>query len=268
MVSFGIGSFGRFVICLPCFLHSAWPSCSLQPFYTLDNWQFAELIVHVAHYFRVTPQFAQNTTSFCRIGNGSCHAWAMWNFKGQIFCCLFQISFCPWLLCFPGQVCDAILSNKSTGAGAWALDMTNAGGWPNRHGWNWGSYDVALHNGHATARTPCDMSMCISTAQPRTKSAPNSWAAAFFPVYFRIKLVTLPLPCAFRLRKPRTKRVAQAHEMLLVTCPGAFPLRKLAQNIRRMPTFDSMPNMFVDKSQHSFVGKPEPARSDVVVRNI
>ena len=77
--------FGRFVICLPRFLHSAWPSCSLQPFYILDNWQFAELIVHVAHYFRVTPQFAQNTTSFCRIGNGSCHAWAMWNFKARFF---------------------------------------------------------------------------------------------------------------------------------------------------------------------------------------
>ena len=57
------------------------------------------------------------------------------------------------------------------------------------------------------------------------------------------------------IAQARTKRVAQSHEMLFVTCPGAFALRRLAQNIRRMPTFDSMPNMFMDKSQHSFGGK-------------
>ena len=44
--------FGCFVICLQCLLlHSAWPSCSLQPQLAI-NWQFEELIVHVTHYFK------------------------------------------------------------------------------------------------------------------------------------------------------------------------------------------------------------------------
>ena len=37
------GLFGCFVICLECLLNSAWPSFSLQQFYTIDKWQFEEL---------------------------------------------------------------------------------------------------------------------------------------------------------------------------------------------------------------------------------
>jgi hypothetical protein len=76
-----------------------------------------------------------------------------------------------------------------------------------------------------------------------------------FSRIFPDKACDTSIAMCISIAQARTKRVAQAHEMLLVTCPGAFPLRKLAQNIRRMPTFDSMPNMFVDKSQHSFGGK-------------
>ena len=64
---------GCFVICLQCpLLHSAWPSCSLQPFYTIGNLQFKELIVHATHYFQIPMKIAQNTTLFCR-KRVSCH---------------------------------------------------------------------------------------------------------------------------------------------------------------------------------------------------
>ena len=65
--------FGCFVICLQCpLLHSAWQSCSLQPFYTIGNWQFEELIAHATHYFQIPMKIAQNTTLFCR-KRVSCH---------------------------------------------------------------------------------------------------------------------------------------------------------------------------------------------------
>ena len=81
----------------------------------------------------------------------------------------------------------------------------------------------------------CDMSMCVSTAQARTKRRPKFRGAPH-----KMRLVTFP--CTFRLR-----RLAQnvglnykawhfsrkfSHKMAFVICPCAFWLRRLARSLR------------------------------------
>ena len=56
------------------------------------------------------------------------------------------------------------------------------------------SLQISAQNGS------CDMSMCISTAQPRTKRAWQSWGAAFpHLLKFQHKKALVACPCAFRL---------------------------------------------------------------------
>ena len=84
------------------------------------------------------------------------------------------------------------------------------------------------------------MSMCMSTAQARTKCWPRDRRFGIFPVNFCKKMPLVTCPCACRLC-----RLAQndgpgirvwhfpckfPHRMLLVTCLCAFRLRRLAQN--------------------------------------
>ena len=87
---------------------------------------------------------------------------------------------------------------------------------------------------------PATFSMCVSTAQARTKSAPRLGSAAF---YLRI-LSTCPF--AFRLRR-LVRTVGRSHGIhlvwscgillvnsrILVTCPYAFRLRRLAPTMPR-----------------------------------
>ena len=67
----------------------------------------------------------------------------------------------------------------------------------------------------------CDMSMCISTAQARTKRWPREKKGE--------------APCKF------------PHKMLLLTCPCAVRLRRLAQNAGRGRSFRHFPFKFLDQ---------------------
>ena len=66
------------------------------------------------------------------------------------------------------------------------------------------SLQISAQNGS------CDMSMCISTAQPRTKRAWQSWGAAFpHLLKFQHKKALVACPCAFRLWNGRRSRGAR-----------------------------------------------------------
>ena len=90
----------------------------------------------------------------------------------------------------------------------------------------------------------CAMSKCISTAQPRAKCGSRSWSPAFF-LSILAQMVLVKCPNAFRLRR-LAQRVVPAvvpdlgpqhfkflHKKLLAQCPSGFRVCRLAQSVDR-----------------------------------